>query len=145
MDRWFLVGHPGPQIAVNGRYYSSGQSGGLSALVYWFDPHGNLLKTWPSRPLNGNPDFVKGDWRGDGTQVLFWHKFKMNTDGTGELYFPDTVVHMFDFDGNGTDDVITRGGGGVRVYTYKYATPHPERVVKDPNVLRQRVANLTHY
>jgi hypothetical protein len=88
---------------------------------------------------------VKGDWRGDGTTVLFWHKFKMNADGTGELYFPDTVYQMFDFDGSGHDDVITHGGGGIRVYACKAAKPNPKRVVKDPNVLRWKVANQTEY
>ena len=64
---------------------------------------------------------------------------------TGELYFRDTVYQMFDFDGSGHDDVITHGGGGIRVYACKTAKPSPKRVVKDPNVLRWKVANQTEY
>ncbi len=141
----FLAGKNGPQLAVNGRFYANGQSGRISALVHWFDTAGNEVATWPSRPLNGNPDFVKGDWRGDGRQELFWHQFRMKPDGTGEIYFADTVVHMFDFDGNGTDDVITRGGPGVRVYTCANPTASGKRKVTDSNQVRQKVANLTHY
>ena len=141
----FLAGYPGQQIVVGARYYDGITSGGLSAQCHWFDNRGNLIRKWPSRPLYGNPNFVKGDWRGDGTTVLFWHKFKMNPDGTGELYFPDTVYQMFDFDGSGHDDVITHGGGGIRVYTCKTAKPNPKRAVKDPNVLRWKVANQTEY
>ena len=141
----FLTDVPGPQIVVNGRFYANGADGSLSAQCFWFHPRGNLIRKWPSRPLAGNPDFVQGDWRGDGSQVLFWHKFKLNADGTGDQFFPDTVIHMFDFDGNGTDDVITRSPGGLRIYTCRNARSQPERVAKDPDVLRWKVTNHTHY
>jgi len=83
----FLTDVPSPQIVVNGRFYSNGAAGSLSAQCFWFHPRGHLIRKWPSRPLSGNPDFVTGDWHGDGSQVLFWHKFKMNADGTGDLFF----------------------------------------------------------
>lgn len=141
----FLEGHPGPQLAVNARFYQGVTSGGLSADVRWFDPRGSLISVWPSRQLSGNPDFCKGDWYGNGTEVLFWHKFRMKPDGTGDLYFADTGIHMFDFDGNGTDDVITTGGGGVKVYSWSGAPATGKRKITDPNKLRWSVTNLTHY
>ena len=49
-----------------------------------------LAKPTRSYPINGNPDFVRGNWR-----------------GAGELYFPDPVFHMFDFMGQGAEEVIT--------------------------------------
>jgi len=52
---------------------------------------------------------------------------------------------MFDFDGNGTDDVIARSPGGLRVYTCRDAQPQPARVLKDPDILRWKVTNHTHY
>ena len=60
---------------------------GLGGQVHWFDAKGNLLLKWPANPLNGNPDFVKGDWKGDGKEELFWYKFHLNNEGKGELYF----------------------------------------------------------
>ena len=68
---------------------------------------GKKLMKWPGNPINGNPDFVKGNWRGDGKDHLFWYKFKINESGTGELYFADGVFHMFDFMGKGAEEVIT--------------------------------------
>lgn len=142
---FFLDGQPGPQIAVNARFYQNITGGSISADVRWFDPRGAMISVWPSRQLVGNPDFGKGDWYGDGTEVLFWHKFRMKPDGTGDLYFPDTCIHMFDFDGNGTDDAITKGGGGVKVYSWSGAPAQGQRKITDPNKLRWKVTNLTHY
>lgn len=141
----FLSNAPRPQIVVNGRFYSNGADGSLSAQCFWFTPQGNPIRKWPSRPLGGNPDFVRGDWHGDGSEVLFWHKYRMKTDGTGDLFFPDTVIHMFDFDGNGTDDVVARGRDGLRVYTCREVPTKPAQAKQDPNLYRWKVTNHTHY
>ena len=93
----FLRGIPWPHIAVDARTYARNGEAGLGGQVHWFDAKGNLLSKWPANPLNGNPDFVKGDWRGDGREELFWYKFKMTDEGRGVLYFKQDVYHMFDF------------------------------------------------
>ena len=94
--------------------------------------------------MSGNPDFVKGNWMGDGKDVLFWGRFRINGEGKGRLYFPETVYHMFDFTGSGADEVITLGGGWLRVYGSPHAEPAgpPDQ---DPGTLRHRVTNHTHY
>jgi hypothetical protein len=141
----FLDGVDGPQIAVNARFYGKRGEPGLSAQVHWFDPRGNLVGKWPANPLNGNPDFVKGNWRGDGREELFWHMFKMTGSGRGVLYFPETVYHMFDFTGDGTDEVITIRGGALRVYGSKYAKRSDTVVRHDPDYIRYHITNHTHY
>jgi hypothetical protein len=143
----FLARAPAPQIIVTARTYGNRALGEpyLSAQVYWFDPKGNLLLKWPRHPLNGNPDFVKGDWRGNGQEELFWYKFRLNSDGKGELYFGEPVYHMFDFMGNGAEQVITlqNANGILRVYGSRQAK---RRAVKrDAEYLRHTVANHTHY
>ena len=86
----FLKGVNGPQVVAGGRTYGikGTTEPGLSSQLYWFDNTGRKLLKWPGNPINGNPDFVKGNWRGDGADQLFWHKFKIGEDGKGELYFP---------------------------------------------------------
>lgn len=144
---YFLAGRPGPQIAIGARTYGNRQAGEpyLSAQVYWFSPTGELLTKWPGMPLNGNPVFVKGDWRGDGTEELFWYRFHMKDDGSGELYFADQVFHMFDFDGDGAEEVITLANGRLRVYGSANAIRDPENARRDPDYMKERVANHTHY
>jgi hypothetical protein len=39
---------------------------------------GKLLSKWP-HPLDGNPNFVRGDWYGDGRKQFFWYGFKFGT------------------------------------------------------------------
>lgn len=142
----FLDAVSAPQVAISARYYGNRACGepGLSGQVNWFDPEGNLFSKWPTNPLGGNPDFVKGDWKGDGTEVLFWHKFRMTRTGKGVLYFGEQVYHMFDFTGNGADEVITRGRSLLKVYGCKYAN-HTKKVNRDPDYLRNKVTNHTHY
>jgi hypothetical protein len=133
----------GPNIAVNGRTYARNGEAGLAAQVFWFDQRGDLISKWPANPLNGNPDFVKGDWNGDGREELFWYKFRMAEDGRGVLYFKQDVYHMFDFMGTGTEQVIARGAGVLQVYGSRLARKRAG-VKRDFNYWK-RVANHTHY
>lgn len=127
-----------PHIAIGARTYDP-----LSAQVWWFSPDGELLSKWPPNQIRSNPVFVKGDWYGDGSEVLFWHRFRMNDRGTGELYFPQPVYHMFDFTGNGAEEVITLQGNSLRVYGYREA-PENE-ALRNADYLKNDVANHTHY
>jgi hypothetical protein len=61
---------------ANGRTYGTG-GGGLGAQLCWFDNHGKLLSKGPDNPLNGDPNFVRGDWFGDGRGESFWYRFKL--------------------------------------------------------------------
>jgi hypothetical protein len=144
----FLAGVPGPQIVVNARYYgrNPGEPPGLSAQTHWFDAKGKLLLKWPrANSLNGNPDFVKGDWRGDGREELFWYKWRMTPDGRGELWFKEEAYHMFDFMGNGCEQLIAlnKNTGVLQVYGSRDAKP--KSVTRDPDYLRHSIANHTHY
>lgn len=139
----FLRGIRGPVIAANARTYARNGEAGLAAQVHWFDAKGNLLSKWPANPLNGNPDFVKGDWKGDGKEELFWYKFRMTEEGKGVLYFKQDAYHMFDFIGNGAEQVIARGGTSLLVYGYRHVKARPG-VKRDFNYWK-RVANHTHY
>jgi hypothetical protein len=139
----FLRGVPGPHIAVNARTYGRGGEPGLSAQVHWFDAKGNLLSKWPANPLNGNPDFVKGDWKGEGREELFWYKFRMTDEGKGVLYLKNDAYHMFDFMSIGSDQVIARVGTVLQIYGYKYAKPKVG-LKRDFNYWK-KVANHTHY
>ncbi|MBH8567373.1 hypothetical protein KB206_00640 [Microvirga sp. STS02] len=143
----FLKGVSGPQVVIGGRTYGTKGTDepGLSSQLYWFDNAGNLVKKWPGNPINGNPDFVRGNWRGDGATWLFWHKFHLNDAGTGELYFPDTVFHMFDFTGQGAEEVITLSQGRLSVFGSRSATHSGKDSKKDLEYLRNSVVNHTHY
>ncbi len=57
----------GPVIVASSRYYV----GGLGAHLRWFDPAGQRIDIWPRNPIPGNPNFAKGDWKGDGKNQLF--------------------------------------------------------------------------
>jgi hypothetical protein len=138
----FLSGVRGPHIAVNARTYGRSGEPGLSGQVHWFDARGNLLSKWPANPLNGNPDFVKGDWKGDGSEELFWFRFKLTNEGKGVLYLKQDAYHMFDFMGLGSDQVIARGVTTLQVYGNKYA--RKTRLRRDFNYWK-KVANHTHY
>jgi hypothetical protein len=158
-----------PQVISNGRTYPARPAGlqpgprpaaatdqvipggGLAAQLYWFDNKGNLLEKWPAHPLNGNPNFVRGDWSGNGKRTYFWYRFKLEPDGNATLFFKGEAYHMFDFDHTGADQVITLeggggfGGGGVqylRVYGNANVTPHPKPCNAD---CRKLIANHTHY
>ena len=139
----FLRDIPGPHIAVGARTYARSGEAGIAGQVHWFDANGNLLSKWPANPLNGNPDFVKGDWTGDGRAELFWYRFRLTDEGKGELYFKQDVYHMFDFMGTGVDQVIARGGASLLIYGYKQAKSNPG-FKRDVKYLKQ-VANHTHY
>jgi hypothetical protein len=134
---------PADQIAING---------GLAAQLYWFDNRGRLLERWPAHPLNGNPNFVRGDWYGTGKRTYFWFRFKLEPDGNGTLFFKGEAYHMFDFDHTGADQVITLEGGGggpgaggtqtLRVYGNANVVPHPKKCDAE---CRKLIANHTHY
>jgi hypothetical protein len=142
----FLRDYEDVQVVCNARFYGNRQIGEpyLSAQMRFFDNRGRFITQYPANPLNGNPDFVKGDWRGNGQPELFWYKFKM-FPGTarGIQYFPDQVYHMFDFERNGVDEVITLGDGKLRVYGCKYAKFGAPN--NDPDYLRWSMTNHTHY
>lgn len=132
----------GPVVVASSRFYT----GGLGALLRWYDPKGNRIDTWPHNPVPGNPNFVKGDLRGDGKNVLFWQRFRIEPDGTGTLAFPDEVFHMFDFMGTGNDQVITFGRNGlVRIYGARDAKPNPTAEKRDPVYRAHAISNHTHY
>ena len=143
----FLAGVDGPQVVVGGRTYGNRQIGEpyLSSQLYWFDNKGNLMSIWPRGfPLNGNPDFVTGLWKGKDKPELFWYKFRLNDRGEGELYFPDPVFHMFDFEGNGAEQVITLNRGSLKVFGFKDVRPETD-LKRDLNYLQSKVVNHTHY
>ncbi|MCX6334853.1 MAG: hypothetical protein NT092_11215 [Bacteroidia bacterium] len=145
---YFLKDVPGPQTVVGGRTYGlrGTSEPGLSSQLYWFDNKGNLVSMWPKgSPLNGNPDFVSGNWRGKGKKEVFWYKFRLNEKGEGELYFPDMVFHMFDFTGLGAEEVITINQGVLRVYGSKNATYTNKDLKENLNYLKDNVVNHTHY
>ncbi|UOQ96802.1 hypothetical protein MUN81_16325 [Hymenobacter sp. 5317J-9] len=77
--------------------------------------------------------------------MLFWHKFRLNDAGTGELYFPDTVFHMFDFTGQGAEEVITLNQGRLSVFGSRRAAHSGKDSKKDLEYLRNSVVNHTHY
>ena len=145
----FLKDVPGPQTVIGGRTYGTKgtDEARLSGQLYWFDNKGNLISMWPKGfPLNGNPDFVVGNWGGKGNQQLFWYKFKINDEGEGELYFPDGVFHMFDFTGNGSEEVITINKDVLRIYGSKSAANEQNKDLKsNRNYLKSTVVNHTHY
>jgi hypothetical protein len=144
----FLKGIPGPQIAVTARTYGNRSAGEqyLWGQVQWFGPKGNLISKWPGNPVNGNPAFVKGDWKGNGKNELFWYKFGMDDAGKGKLYFGEPVYHMFDFAGGKAEEVITlqKDGGLLKVYGYKHADDN-QLIKRDLEYLRNNIVNHTYY
>jgi hypothetical protein len=124
---------PANEIAVNN---------GLGAQLYWFNNVGDLLEKWPDNPLNGNPNFIRGNWYGNGKRTYFWYRFKLEPDGNATLYFKGESYHMFDFEHNGADQAITLDGGTLRVYGYANVVPHP--FTPDAEY-RRIIANHTHY
>lgn len=142
----FLKGRSEPQVVVGARTYGNRQAGEqyLWSQLYWFSNEGEMLFKWPNKPINGNPDFVKGDWKGDGQDQLFWFKFFINKQGEGELYFPDPVFHMFDFTGNGAEEVLTLDGRTLRVFGFKDPQVSKDKK-EDLNYLKHKVVNHTHY
>jgi hypothetical protein len=138
---FILNGIKTAQVVAKGRTY--GGRGGLAAQLYWFDNHGKPLSKWPRNPLNGNPNFVRGDWYGDGGKQFFWRRFKLEGDGRGTQYFEEPVYHMFDFLGNGAEQVITCDRTVLRVYGYRGVKP--KQVTRDSEYKRNSIANHTHY
>lgn len=143
----FLSDVEGMQVVVGARTYGNRQAGEpyLSSQLFWFDNKGNYLFRWPDTPLNGNPDFVKGDWKGSGRDQLFWFKFKINDQGKGELYFADPVYHMFDFLGKGAEEVVTLSRGKLRVYGSVHASYSNMDLKKNLAYRKMKVSNHTHY
>lgn len=142
----FLKNKSEPQVVVGARTYGNRKAGEqyLWSQLYWFSNTGEMLFKWPQKPINGNPDFVKGDWKGDGKDQLFWFKFFITEAGEGVLYFPDPVFHMFDFTGNGAEEVITLDGRTLRIFGAKN---HKVTIDKknDLDYLKHKVVNHTHY
>jgi hypothetical protein len=133
---------PGPVVVASSRFYV----GGLGALLRWYDPQGNRLDIWPRNPIPGNPNFAKGDFKGNGSNTLFWQRFRVEPDGTGTIAFPDEIFHMFDFMGTGNDQAVTVGrNGAVRIYGAKNAKPNPSAEKRDPLYRAHAISNHTHY
>jgi hypothetical protein len=109
----------------------------------WYDNKGNFLSKWPAEPIPGNPNFVRGNWYGDGKKTFFWFRYKLEDDGTGAQYFAEPVYHMFDFLGNGAEQVITQDRTVLRVYGHRDVKAKP--VKRDSEYLRNSIANHTHY
>ncbi|WP_312765557.1 hypothetical protein [Epilithonimonas sp.] len=142
----FLKNIPGLQVVAGARTYGNRKLGEpyLSSQLYWFNQTGDFLFKWPGNPINSNPDFVKGLWNGK-TEQLFWYKFLINDNGKGQLYFPDPVFHMFDFTGNGAEEVITLGSGYLRIWESKTAEKSGKDRKNDELYLKNTVVNHTHY
>lgn len=139
----YRADYPGMVVVANSRFYF----GGLGAILRWYDIKGNRLDIWPKNPIPGNPNFVKGDFKGDGKNVLFWQRFRVEPDGTGTIAFPNEVFHMFDFFGTGTDQVVTLSrNGNVRIYGSRNAPQRKPAAEKlDPVYRAHNVSNHTHY
>ena len=132
----------GPVVVASSRFYV----GGLGALLRWYTPNGDRIDIWPHNPIPGNPNFAKGDFKGDGKNVLFWQRFRIEPDGTGTIAFPDEVFHMFDFMGTGNDQAVTVGrNGAVRIYGFKNAKPNPTPEKRDAVYRAHAISNHTHY
>jgi len=140
----FLDGISGPHIAAGARIYSPGRCY-IYGQIYWIDSKGSLIKIWPKTSLNGNPDFAKGDWEGNGRETLFWFRFKMDRNGEGIYCFPEDVYHMFDYFGEGAENIITREKGVLRIYGCRYAKRDVKNAKRDIEYLRRKVVNHTHY
>lgn len=169
----FLADVPGPQVVVNGRIYGDRAAGEpyLRGILHFFlkdggppsarspwpeknpvnsgyrqpGPSLGALVQWPQNPLNGNPEIVKGDWRGDGNPRLFWQRFALDEHGVGTLFFAQEVYHMFDYIGNGAEQVVSlnKGQGILQIYGRKGVRSGTGR--RDSEYLRNSVANHTHY
>ena len=132
----------GPVVVASSRFYV----GGLGALLRWYTPKGDRIDIWPNNPIPGNPNFAKGDFKGDGKNVLFWQRFRIEPDGTGTIAFPDEVFHMFDFMGTGNDQAVTVGrNGAVRIYGFKNAKSNPTAEKRDAVYRAHAISNHTHY
>jgi hypothetical protein len=142
----YLKDVPGPQVVVGGRTYGGPGEPGLASQLYWFSNTGKLLSMWPQGfPINGNPNFAAGNWKGKGKKEVFWYKFKLNENGEGDLYFPDEVYHMFDFTGRGAEEIITQTRASLKVYGSRSAFHTGKDMKADLNYLKSRVINHTHY
>ncbi|MEJ6952267.1 hypothetical protein [Natronospora cellulosivora (SeqCode)] len=140
----FIKEKEGLQIAAGARTYSPGKHY-LYGQIYWYDAEGNLLNKWPKTSINGNPDFLKGDWYGDGKDQLFWLRFRIDETGKGVLSFPEQVYHCFDFTGEGVANVITTDNGKIKVYGCKNANRDKTNAKRDIDYLYRKVVNHTHY
>lgn len=169
----FLEGVDAPQVVVSGRLYGDRAAGEpyLRGVLHFFTKDGGAPQArspwpdrnpvvsayrqpgpsmgafvqWPQNPLNGNPELVKGDWRGDGRLRLFWHRFGLNEYGAGTLFILQEVYHMFDYIGNGAEQVVAlnKGQGILQIYGHRGVVPKAAR--RDSEYLRHHVANHTHY
>lgn len=143
----WLRGEEGLRLLVNGRIYGNRarDEAPQSAWVYGFSPDGEQVFRWPRAPINGDPRFVRGDWRGDGSAEVFWYKYRIDPEGRGFLCFYEEVYHMFDFLNNGAEQVVAlnRQRGILQIYGSRSAPQGT--VVRDPEYRRHAIANHTGY
>jgi hypothetical protein len=141
----FLAQGRGPHLAVGARFYGNRQfEPYLYSQVHWFDAGGNALGKWPEYPINSNPVFVQGDWRGDGGTTLFWHLFRLDRTGRGELFFSEPVYHCFDFTGDRAEEVVTLENDLLRIYGHRDANQAQPKFGRDEEYLRRHGANHDH-
>lgn len=140
----FLKGYKLPQMAAGARIYRNRESDPyLLSQVYWIDNTGKQLYRWPMNGINGNPDIMKGDFYGNGTDVCFWGRFLMQPDGRGKLCCQGDIYNCLDFERNGAAQLITRVGRKMQVWGWKYAKAGKPN--NDPDYLKEHMANHTHY
>lgn len=141
----FLAQGRAPHLAVGARFYGNRQfEPALYSQVHWFDAAGTPVGKWPEHPLNCNPVFVQGDWRGNGGQELFWHLFHLNREGRGTLFFSEPVYHAFDFSGDRAEEVVTLENDMLRIYGHRDADHRQQKNGRDEEYLRLRTANHDH-
>lgn len=140
----FLSDSPSPQIVASSVVHGDPGKGepAVQSLLRWFGPAGRALVVWPENPINVNPVLVKGDWAATGKNQLFWNRFRLNASGKGTLFFPEDVFQMFDFIGNGAEQVVCldKTNGVLRVYGAKDVRSRGT-AKRDEEYLRTRVAN----
>lgn len=138
----------GLRVLVGGRVFGNPSKGEapLGACLYGFTPAGEQVFRWPRSPINGDPVIVRGDWRGDGTEEVFWYKYRLDEEGRGILCFYEEVYQMFDFLNNGAEQVIAlnRQRGVLQIYGSRSA-PQVRTAVRDPEYRRQSIANPSPY
>jgi hypothetical protein len=132
-------------VAVNGRLYHEGGSPRLYAQLFTYGPGGERRAVWPDHPINGNPVFVHGDWHNDSGDQLFWHRFAVEDDGTGSLALGEPCYHMFDFTGDGAEEVLTIANDRVRVYGSPNAERDRDAARRAPASMAYQVADHSHY
>lgn len=140
----FLTDSPSPQIITSSIVRGDVSKGEpeVQSLLRWYGPAGRPLEVWPANPINVRSTLVKGDWTGSGKNQLFWNRFRLDSTGKGTLFFPEEVYQMFDFIGNGGEQVICldNASGVLRIYGNKEVRSRGT-AKREEEYLRTRVAN----